>query len=364
MQIGSLPQNLNASSPKTAKLDYNAGDDRQGALIIIDNFQSSQSHGFEVEGAAASLGSTGPVYRYSNLMEFAGRPTLPHVLALSKLQAGASKGSLGEGQASQCMRQFVEDAVGGNIQLASEVLKQVTAEGFHQSVVNYSQGLDSIVLLHLVKQPLSENSKLDPSRKEIYRDNLTKAVAPQASVALNEQQLDNLLLQNIKQTLKNSPVVADAKATWQHQVQEFEAGHNSVVLAAGNSGIPSKALKQAGFEIDGSEDLNVFAVPEVTVVGATGTNAAGDITLHNSSSFGPEVSFLAPGDFGENFGTSFASPKVANALRAAHLANPEFTSQQVQDWATTEISHQAEIGGQKLALLDIGRTHSLLRIAG
>lgn len=357
MKIAS-ERSLSASPARTRTL----APEKEGALVIIDNFTSSESHGHLVKGSAATLGSTGPVTAIHQHQMVDGRPTLPHVEALKSFQAGMTEG-LSPQQAADRFERFVGDAAGGNLAWATTLLAEVTAEGYQHSVLNYSQGLDSITLLQLLKHPTGASSKLAAEQKQTYAENLARAVAPDADRPLSEPELDNLVLQRLKHSLKESPVVQQATHRWQEQVREFEAGHNSVVIAAGNSGVAQKALARAGFDIDGSEDVNIFAVPEVTVVGATTVGKGGE-ALAAPSSFGPEVDFLAPGDFGEHFGTSFACPKVANALRAAHLANPDFSSEQAEAWAKAELAYGGQIGDQQVALLDTGRARSLIRIQG
>ncbi len=333
---------------------------KDGALVIIDNFQSSESHGHLVQGSAATLGPTGPVYTVHQHQMVNGRPTLPHVEALRTFQAGMGE-TLSPELAGECFERFVGDAAGGNLAWATKLLSAVTAEGFQHSVLNYSQGLDAIILLQLLKHPTGASSKLAQEQKQMYAENLARAVAPEATHTLSEPELDNAVLQKLKRTLKESPVVREATQNWAAQVREFEGGHNSVVVAAGNSGVAQKAITRAGFDIDGSEDVNIFAIPEVTMVGATTLDKGGE-ALAAPSSFGPEVDFLASGDFGEHFGTSFACPKVANALRAAHLANPEFSSDQAEQWAKEELAYSGQLGEQQVAILDANRARSLIRI--
>jgi hypothetical protein len=328
--------------------------------VIIDSFQSSAAHGFVVEGAAASLGSTGTVFRYSQHDTSQGRATMPHVDAIATLQVGISAEALPAEQARQQLQSFISDAAAGNLRLATSVLKSVEKEGFQNSVVNLSQGLDALTLLHLVKHPLGPKSKLSAGQQEVYRSNLDSAVA--APLGSTEQQRDQRLLQEIKSALASLPAVEQAVEDWRAQVRSFETDHNSVVLAAGNSGQALKGLQQAGFEIDGSEDRNLLSVPEVTTVGAIKTGPQGQLSLAGASSFGPEVDFIADGDHAGRFGTSFASPKVANAMRGAHLANPTFTSDQVEDWVRSELSEQVQIGHHPVAILDTHKASRLLSI--
>lgn len=335
--------------------------DKDGALVIIDSFGSQSSHGYLVEGAAGSVGSTGQVYRYHQHQMVNGKPSLPHVEAVKGLVAAFSSAPLAPEDAQSRFKTFVDLATGGNLEHTTDILKGITAEGFTHSALNLSQGMDPILLLQLAKHGLGKSSNLSEEQKAVYRQNLTAVVGSQGN-ELIERDLDNLLLQTIKREVGHSPEIAQARQHWQHQVEEFESSHNSVVVAAGNSGQAQKALAAAGFDIDGSEDVNVFSVPGVTVVGATMETDKGATILAPPSSFGQEVGFLVSGQYGEHFGTSFASPKVANALRAAHLANREFTSDQAETWLSQEVSDRALVEKQEVSLLDTRRANSLLRI--
>lgn len=344
------------------KAESASSNPKEGALVIIDSFQSQQAHGFLVEGAAASLGSTGVVHRYHHHQNVDGRATLPHVVAVKNLQNSFTAAPLSPESAKAGLAGFVSEAVAGNLNWATALLGQVTAEGFRHSVVNYSQGLDSIVLMVLAKHALSQGSKLTETAKQNYRENLTRATSGEIDPNIGEAELDKKLLQSIKSAQSESPSIQEATIRWRDQIQEFEKNNNSVVVAAGNSGRDIKALKSAGFDIDGSEDLNIFSVPGATVVGATIPAADSSVALASQSSFGTEIDFLAGGDFGEHFGTSFAGPKVANAMRAAHLANPDFSSEQAEEWVKNELSDSGEVLQHRVAILDNSRVSSLLRI--
>lgn len=361
MKIGADRPNPSPRPHSEAK--SRPSDDKKGALVIIDSFSSPDSHGHIVVGAAEEFGSAGTVHRYHQHQMQNGRSTMPHVEAVKALQAPMASAILPTQEAVRLIEQFVENAAAGNLGLATSLLEKVTAEGFENSVVNYSQGLDPILLLQLAKHPLGKGSKLSDSQKQTYFQNLASAVASEAeSPPQSAKDVDNLLLQKIKSSLKNSTVVQEATDRWAEQVREFESDNNSVVIAAGNSGMAIKGLAHAGFDIDGSEDFNIFGIEEATVVGAAVETAGGGIGLAPSSSFGPEVDFIASGQFGEHIGTSYASPKVANALRAAHVANPELSSEETEDWAMEELSGTGTLDGQQIAILDAGRTVSLLRV--
>ncbi len=329
-----------------------------GASIFVDSFESSESHGHYVEGAAASLGPTGPTVRQNQRQMIDGQVTMPHARATTRLQLALSAQPLSPDQAAETLQQFVRDSAAGNLDLASNLLGQIEATGYRNSVVNLSQGIDALVLLQLSKAALGPKSRLSSEAQQTYRTNLGAAL--NLAPGSDEKSTDQATLELIKGTLKGDPEVQKSVEGWRDSVRSFESGHNSVVVAAGNSGTAIKGLARAGFSVDGSEDLNLLAVPEVTTVGATAVDNQGRLVFSGSSSFGPEVDVLANGDHQGRFGTSYAAPKVANALRAVHLANPDFSSDEAERYLSSRLSDPATIAGQPVAILDDRKATILL----
>jgi hypothetical protein len=345
MQIGSFQSargELSSPSSPGDRAPVQVGQPSEGALIIIDNYESSDSHGYHVEGAAASLGDLGRAVRRNMRQIIDNRSSMPHVRATSSLQRALSYAPLQAEEAREELREFVRQAAGGNVNLATELLAQVTAEGYRNSALNLSQGIDALLLLQLAKTPLSERSTLSSVEQETYASNLRAALNLPAK---GREMVD--------------PLVRQALEGWRSGVREFEAGNNSVVVAAGNSGLAMKGLARVGFRLDGDEDFNLLSVPEVTTVGAT-TQKDGQLSLAGSSSFGPEVDVLADGDYQGRFGTSYAAPRVANALRAVHISHPDFSSEQAEQWLGSQLGESVEVAGVPLAILDQNRAAGLL----
>ena len=119
-------------------------------------------------------------------------------------------------------------------------------------------------------------------------------------------------------------------------------------------------LSRLGFRLDGEEDRNLLAVPEVTTVGASQTTPEGAAALSESSSYGPEVDILADGSHGPTFGSSYSAPKVANAMRAVHGRYPEMTSDQVESFVKENLVHSGNAQGRTPAILDLHSASALL----
>lgn len=348
MKIGS---NAITHQPTSKAPTESSSSKEEGALIIIDAFHSEEAHGYAVEGAAREMGATGPVHRYNQLQVVDGRVTMPHVEALLELRESMTSEPLSKEKASGVLGKFLDDAVSGNLNLATNLLNKVTDEGFQNSAVNFSQGMDPITYLKVIKSPLGSKD-LSDQQKQIYFHNLNSAVSPSGISQASPQQFDALLLDRIKETIKESPTIDAAREDWRAQVTEFESDNNSVVVAAGNSGQEMRQLAEMGNDLDGSEDVNIFAIDEVTAVAASATTESGGIVIGAPSSFGPEVDFIASGFYGEQYGSSFAAPKVANTLRAVHLALPEISSEEAEDVAKRELGQVGIVRDHEVGILD------------
>ena len=354
MKVGQNQPGLRAQTQTAAP-----SQGRRGVLILIDSFEKSTSHGYLVEGAAQTMGpSDGGLYCHvSQHQQVDGRPSMPHLVAMSRLQAQLAGAPINGAEARQHLEDFVVEAAAGNLQLVTSLLKEVEAKGFQNSVVNLSQGLDALTLLHLTNYPMSPKSRLEPQQQQTYRANLQKAVASNTE---DPTELDRQLLKTISRLLQNSPDMDKSRQEWREQVRRFESAHNSVVVAAGNSGQAMKALSRAGFDLSGSEDHNLLSVEEATTVGASTGDSSGALSLSASSSFGPEVDVVADGHYAGTFGTSFASPKVANLMRLGHVLQPELSSAEVEDWLKSNLAGTGQIGDHPVAILDAKRAASFV----
>jgi len=253
---------------------------------------------------------------------------MPHVEAARALQSDWGAKELSPEESSEALDRFIENASTGNLRHVSQQLQEIGEEGFQNSVVNISQGLDALALLQLATYPLGRRSKLPSPQQATYEKNLYSALSfqPKSLHPGNVKiERDNVLLQRIKKRFQVDSDIQGAIQGWNETVRQFESDRNSVVVAAGNSGKHFQLLDRLGFQLDGSEDHNLLAVDEVTTVGAGESGVSSPL-----ASFGPEVDLLASGEFEGKFGTSYASPKVANLMRTVHLSHPEYTSDEVE----------------------------------
>ena len=359
MQIG---QNQTSRSPveNKGRQRPQKAEKKQGALIIIDSFHSSTEHGKMVEATALAMGPTGAIHRYNHLQEQEGKATSPIHSAFLKMAEPMTGSLLPAAEAKKQFEQFLNDSVSGLLDHTTSILQQVTRDGFEDSVANLSQGMSVIEYLVASKQPLGDKS-LGEREKLNYINNLYSAVVPQGVDQPGPAEFDNLLLQKIKSVLKESPRIQESKNRWREQVQEFESGNNSLVIAAGNAGEIMSTLLKGSFDTDGSEDENVLSTPEATMVAATATTEDGRIFLAGPSSYGPEVDFIASGFHGEHFGSSFAGPKVAVAMLALHVSNPGSDSESIEKATGDVLGQKVEIRDHEVIILNEPLTSKALQ---
>lgn len=300
----------------------------EGASVFIDAFHDSQAHGTKVETAAREMGDLGPVVRYCQRQ--AGGGTLPYTANLKALTEQFRSGPLTEAEANRALDRFLTSAASDYLDFMTGILTEVNADHYTRSTANLSQGFDELTLFQLVGHPLrqlGESSSYAQNLALCLQQERQEADLPQLPHPAMAR--DQLLLRRIGKTLRHSAEVQQAQERWRDAVRTFESGHNSVVVAAGNSGQHLQQLARLGFQLDENLDVNLLAVPEVTTVGASANTAQGE-SLSPTSSFGPEVDLLAEGSSGGNFGTSYAAPKVANVMRALHLRWPDMSSDEVE----------------------------------
>ena len=324
---------------------------KQGALIIIDSFHSSTEHGKMVEQTALDMGPTGKVYRYNHMREVDGKPTAPVQDATNVLVASMTSSFLPPEEASAHLDKFINNSVTSLLDWTSSLLGEVTQDGFKDSVANLSQGMSAIEYFGSAKQPLMGNY-LNDQQKQYYINNLISAVNPDPSQTPDGSQFDKMLLNRIKTTLRESPRIQESKKRWKNQVKAFEADSNSIVVAAGNSGEFMSKLMAGDFDADGSEDENILATADTTMVAATATTEDGSIFLASPSSFGPEVDFIASGFHGDHFGSSFAAPKVSTAMLALHVSNPGSDSEAVEESTSEVLGQKVNIRGHNVTILN------------
>lgn len=164
---------------------------------------------------------------------------------------------------------------------------------------------------------------------QFLSDNLARAWKLDAEELRNPGPTRQRFQQNLiqrTQRANHSPALNQLRRQLNRSVEEYEAGHNSVVTAAGNSG-QLGALMQADnggrrLQFPGDYFDNVLSASNVTTVGAS------QATYSNPSH---RVNLLAAGTYSPSSeGTSFAAPVIAAQMQTLHNRYPQWSSAKIE----------------------------------
>lgn len=317
---------------------------KECSLVFIDSFDGS--HGPTVQKTSESLGGLDSVYRLNQSDKVQGE--LPFKALTKKIGVDLGTHQLSADQASSVLDNYIVNLYTKPMQLLTSLMQDANGLGVSHSALNISLGLNKLSTVHGAESH-SENS--------IYQANLDRALGLAPGAAAKERK--QALLDRVDRVMEGSREVKEARIAWREAVKDFESGHNSVVVSAGNDGGDARSLAAQGYHISPDVDQNFLAVPEVTTVGATGWGSS----LAGYSRLGDEVDILANGSVDWlTKGTSFSAPRVSAAMRGAHCQNPEFTSDQAQDFVTHQLSAQHSFAGKQRPVLDLAKTEQFLSV--
>ncbi len=309
-----------------------------GTLYVFDNFNANKTdHGDRVVRAARHEGFQGPIVEHSkperlNLNQDLYTPSMP------------------AGEFTKNLRADMARLQVKSLQMATGELKSLESQGTQNSVVNFSSGMSkaSVVDQYYKKMfvgvedaPIAEH---DPQRKQKEAElaqaktlfnNFARAANQdpsklQADLLNPDKKISEPAEQRVKQALAGQMEKASggqefkqAKAQYDAAVVSFEKNHNSVVVAAENSGDISRAGKSADFYD------NILSTPETTTVGAVSADGKQIETYSNPSK---NVTLYARGQSPKatDPGTSYSAPRAAAALAKAHALNQQMSSAEVE----------------------------------
>lgn len=272
--------------------------EQPGALVLCDSFEGPSAHGAFVAQVARQQGFKGQLV------------ALPFEDPDDSGQAeiGRLVQAWGEAQEPEAIRNHLSESMVltrlSAVHSATQRLLAVTEAGARNVALNFSLGstpaLCVAAVLAMTQDPASSQQAVGQLRKALGSDFRAG------------------LVELASQTSRD-PRLLEARRQFAEAVRTFEAGQNSVVVAAGNDGVMKDWA--AGFA------LSDLVTPETTVVGAL---EGGRPAAYN----GDAATVLAPGGFlvagQEVHGTSFAAPVVAAAMASAHGRDSRATSDEVE----------------------------------
>ena len=350
--------------------------DFQCRMVVLDNFKTGEkSHGHKVGLAAESVGVENDII---DVQLDTGKLRLQRIRESTPDNMVMSDTSKSVEEISSAFDRLVATKFTTQLDILTEDLGALTEAGYSQSTANVSQGLDEAGVVTefyksatLARRTDKENVKELGLRRaqnfaKLFDLDHTKFLSEDPTVAGPElQKLQQAIIDRVHEVASTNDDVASSRQTWRDTVNQFEENHNSVVVAAGNSGSKGRALVGAngGHELSFPATFynNSLGIDEVTLVGAItpvhleGRDQAIEIVAtYNSPSQGIDIyangNVSYPG--GSAQGTSFASPKVSAAMTEAHCENPELSSQEVEAHIADHRSRDLTPYGKGLTVLD------------
>lgn len=338
-------------------LDQSKGEVAPGSLLVSDVFTSggAESHGVSVAKAAWSMGFVGPVY-YQQAVSVPLPPLEAHARAAELLAT--------PGLDTKAVGKALESYIAGPplhmLMSGVDEVNRAASSGARQSVLNLSSGMCKAQMVGLLYEEASRawasRETAQARQGETVARNLCSVldVDPEALLAGADgarASFQQALVDRVDSVWNSDTRIDDWRARFQRAVKDFEAPHNSVVIAAGNEGLVKPRLEmESGGELAVPSDFeeNVLAGPEVTSVGATIILDGAEAPARYSSSW-PGVKFYASGDavLGQEFddakglgeaGSSLAAPRVAALMARLHAAWPGLESEQVEALAAQEFA--------------------------
>lgn len=329
-----------------------------GSLYLSDFFEQPNpdvlSHGETVARSAAQWGHQGAVVRQEVRENPLTRKAHRFDVYLDQRQFTPEE-----------MKQFLADYTTqcqvGQMQTAISDLKMWLDQGVHHSAINLSRGCGQAQVAEAVYQRVSPAFGFDPVAQVKARQRLSK-MAPALGTSLEEMispdrqvaQRARLTFQQnlvdlIDQTSRQSDLLAQTQAEYDGVVERLAEQKVSVVVAAANSG---KVLEDMARDADNQKVQvapnfwnNRLASEKTVAVGATSGSRVADYTNYDTG-----IDFYADGDARVlpehpdqlvNYGTSFATPRVASLLAAVHKKNPDWSNAQAENFLRQKLSNQS-----------------------
>lgn len=373
-----------------------------GTLIVQDSFVSlgGEDHGHTVVRSAREQGFTGPVFVPKTPVltpssTRLGPPPAKSQLAIMEL----TDKQLDKKQALAAIDSFAENAPTELLKDCTQTLQIASRSGASQTATNFSLGTSKArITEHLYNEFDRSRGGSSPGWGGVFGSpsgstgpqpivqnmatafglDVNKLNSSDRSVSAPEvAKLQQALADRVGKTHDNSKLLAQAKSDFHRAVVNYESGHNSVVISAGNQAEVAKKLEgDTGgrkLRLPDDFDRNVLDNADVTSVGATRWfEKDGQLkeVRANYSAKGSEVDIWASGSLtapgqqksqrASTFGTSFSGPKVAATMAQLHKNNPGLSSSQVERLMKQQLTHTLNTSAGDIQVLDYQRTTDYL----
>lgn len=364
-----------------------------GSLYIQDTFTPSfnpgsysapeAAHGVKVAMSARQMGFRGRIVG----QEAAYAPYDPNKPSDLAYQSSLYTTANNPKEARQKLREYAVGAAGRLLDQSTNYLQDLTSKGVSDSAVNFSSGRNvantASDLYQRLAPALSRNPNLASDKlSQAMLDNVTLAFdldrkkLASSDPKVRDKEMGRLLQGLIDQSEAgyDSPALKAQRKRYDKAVSAFEAGHNSVVVSAGNQGDYLQQLQQIcplsrPLAVSSNFTQNVLENNDVTLVGATELSAdrfSEQRARYSSPS--REVDVYAPGWLNEaslrtapnESGTSYAAPRVAAMMAELHRRNPGMSSSRIEKLLMTQLSHTVEGQGGSMPTLDAAETRKFL----
>lgn len=361
-----------------------------GSLYIQDTFTPSfnpgsysepeAAHGVKVAMSARQIGFRGRIVGQEHVYA-------PYDPSKPSYQDNLYTAAKTPKEARQKIREYAVGAAGWLLNQSTDYLQDLTRKGVSDSAVNFSSGRNvantASDLYQRLAPALSRNPNLASDKlSQAMLDNVTLAFdldrkkLASSDPKVRDKEMGRLLQGLIDQSEAgyDSPTLKAQRKRYNKAVSAFEAGHNSVVVSAGNQGDYLQQLQQIcplsrPLAVSSNFTQNVLENSDVTLVGATELSPDRFSEQRaRYSSLSKEVDVYAPGWLNEaslrtapsEAGTSYAAPRVAAMMAELHRRNPGMSSSRIEKLLMTQLSHTVEGQGGSLPTLDAVETRKFL----
>lgn len=366
---------------------------RPGALFALDDFQplGGQAVPGPLAGAEWLASHGGGVLDTAKKEGFSGQ-AIPLEInrPLSDAQRQQKYAELTElwsqdKSPQELQKSLYERAVVNRTRLldnATTSLDDLSQAGAHDSVVNISaSGSQAATVDRLLRRmvPTDKNNPEAVAEARAERAKFAKAFGVNdADLSSEQDEVVGAARQKIFQGVvdlvgktQSDPRLVTSKKEYDAAVQHFEAGNNSVVVAAGNEGQVKDFWEKGAFgrPLSVPQDFtrNDLGSPESTVVGATRDWQGTPYPAEYNNQFSG-VTLYANGYEGDgkpkaDEGTSFAAPRVSAAMAGLHGKFPGMSSSQIETLLRNRLTGSLPdyYGATVLPVLDEKQTASFLR---